>query len=179
MSAKPRLPTRRRNPLSPRHWVSEALFDFWAGRVHPLWTLRRARARLVAREAASADAVTLVLRPNRHFRGLQPGQHVTLGVEVDGRRLSRSYSPTPLADGALAITVKAIDGGKVSQQLARHAVVGDTFELGQAFGEMTLAASPAQRVLLLAAGSGITPMRALLRQLDAAGMPGQVDHVYW
>ena len=178
MSAKPRPPARRRNPISPRHWVSEELFDFWAGRLHPLWTLRRPRARLVSREPASADAVTLVLRPNRHFRGLQPGQHVTLGVDVDGRRLSRSYSPTRLADGTLAITVKAIEGGKVSQQLAHRAVVGDSFELGQAFGDMTLAPSAGQR-LLLAAGSGITPMRALLRQLDAAGMPGQVDLVYW
>lgn len=179
MSAKPRPPSSRRNPVSPRQWVSEELFDFWAGRLHPLWTLRRARARLVAREPASADAVTLVLRPNRHFRGLQPGQHITLGVDVDGRRLSRSYSPTPLADGTLAITVKAIEGGKVSQQLAQRAVVGDTFELGQAFGEMTLAPRAGQRLLLLAAGSGITPMRALLRQLDAAGMPAQVDLVYW
>lgn len=179
MSAQPRPPIRRRNPISPRNWVSEELFDFWAGRVHPLWTLRRARARLVGREAASADAVTLVLRPNRHFRGLQPGQHVTLGVEVDGRRLSRSYSPTPLADGTLAITVKAIEGGKVSQQLAHHAAPGDVFELGQAFGEMTVDPAATPRRVLLAAGSGITPMRALLRQLDGAGMPGQVDLVYW
>lgn len=179
MSAHPRPPSRRRNPIAPRHWVSEELFDFWAGRLHPLWTLRRARARLLSREAASADAVTLILRPNRHFRGLQPGQHVTLGVDVDGRRLSRSYSPTRLADGTLAITVKAIEGGKVSQHLARHAVIGEAFELGQAFGEMTLAPAAGQRLLLLAAGSGITPMRALLRQLDAADMPAQVDLVYW
>ncbi|AHY59765.1 ferredoxin reductase [Stenotrophomonas rhizophila] len=179
MSAHPRPPIRRRNPISPRHWVSEELFDFWAGRLHPLWTLRRARARLVAREQASADAVTLVLRPNRHFRGMQPGQHVTLGVDVDGRRLSRSYSPTRLADGTLAITVKAIEGGKVSQHLAHHAVIGEAFELGQAFGEMTVDPRQSQRLLLLAAGSGITPMRALLRQLDAAGMPGTVDLVYW
>ncbi|AOA71747.1 ferredoxin reductase [Stenotrophomonas rhizophila] len=178
MSALPR-PAGRRSSLSPRHWVSEELFDFWAGRVHPLWTLRRARARLVSRTAASADAVTLVLRPNRHFRGVAPGQHVNLGVEVDGRRLSRSYSPTLLDDGCLAITVKKVAGGKVSQHLAQHAQVGEVFELGQAFGEMTLAATPAARVLLLAAGSGITPMRALVRQMETAGMPVQVDLVYW
>lgn len=179
MSANLRPIVRRRNLLSPRNWVSEELFDFWAGRVHPLWTLRRARARLVSREAASRDAVTLVLQPNRHFRGLLPGQHISLGVEVDGRRLTRSYSPTRLADGRLAITVKTIDGGKVSQHLARDARVGEAFELGQAFGEMTVQAPAGQRLLLLAAGSGITPMRALLRQLDAAGMPARVDLVYW
>ena len=180
MNARVRPAARRRTALSPRHWVSEELFDFWAGQVHPLWTLRRARARLVARETASSDAVTLVLRPNRHFRGLQAGQHINLGVEVDGRRLSRSYSPTRLDDGTLAITVKTVAGGAVSQHLAHAAQVGDVFELGQAFGEMTLPSLSADaRLLLLAAGSGITPMRALLRQWDAAGAPGQVTLVYW
>jgi len=178
MSTVPRIAARR-HAASPRRWVSEELFDFWGTRLHPLWTLRRPLARLVSRTAESADAVTLVLKPNRHFRGLLPGQHVTLGVEVDGRRLSRSYSPTVLADGRLTITVKAIAGGAVSQHLACAAVPGEVFELGQAFGEMTLPAASAERLLLLAAGSGITPMRALLRQLDAAGMPGTVDLVYW
>ena len=160
-------------------WLSEGFFDFWSTRVHPLWTLRRPLARLVARMPASADAVTLELQPNRHFGGLLPGQHINLGVEVDGRLVTRSYSPTPLANGRLAITVKTIPGGKVSQHLARHALVGEVFALGQAFGEMTVPATAGQRLLLLAAGSGITPMRALLRQLDAAGMPGPVDLVYW
>ena len=179
MNARVRPAVRRRNPLLPRNWVSDELFDFWAGQVHPLWTLRRARARLVSREAASADAVTLALRPNRHFKGLQPGQHVNLGVEVDGRRLSRSYSPTRLDDGTLTITVKSVSGGVVSQHLAQAAQVGDVFELGAAFGEMTLSTLPAAPLVLLAAGSGITPMRALLRQLDAAGMPARVELVYW
>jgi ferredoxin-NADP reductase len=163
----------------PIHWFSEGFFDFWSTRVHPLWTLRRPLARLVGRTAASADAVTLELQPNRHFGGLLPGQHVNLGVELDGRLLTRSYSPTPLANGRLAITVKAIPGGKVSQHLAREAALGEVFSLGQAFGEMTVPATPGQRLLLLAAGSGVTPMRALLRQLADAGMPAPVDLVYW
>ncbi|WP_313343710.1 ferredoxin reductase [Stenotrophomonas sp.] len=179
MSALPRPAAARRSALSPRQWVSEELFDFWAGHVHPLWTLRRPRATLVSRHAASADAVTLVLRPNRHFRGVTAGQHVNLGVEVDGRRLTRSYSPTLLDDGCLAITIKAVHGGKVSQYLAQQAPLGVVVELGQAFGEMTLPATLPARLLLLAAGSGITPMRALLRQLDQAGMPARVDLVYW
>ncbi|MGV8960694.1 MAG: ferredoxin reductase [Stenotrophomonas sp.] len=179
MSAILRPAARRRRFISPRNWVSEELFDFWATRVNPLWTQQRPRARLVSREAASSDAVTLVLQPNRHFRGLLPGQHINLGVEMEGRRLTRSYSPTRLADGRLAITVKAIAGGKVSGHLASAARIGEVFELGQAFGEMTLPPLTGQRLLLLAAGSGITPMRALLRQLDAVNLPGQVDLIYW
>lgn len=163
----------------PIPWLSEGFFDFWSTRLHPLWTLRRPLARLLARTPASADAVTLELQPNRHFGGMAAGQHVNLGVEVDGRRITRSYSPTLLANGRLAITVKAIPDGKVSQYLARHAPIGEVFDLGQAFGGMTVAAPARQRLLLLAAGSGITPMRALLRQLAEAGMPAPVDLVYW
>ncbi|MRG99246.1 2Fe-2S iron-sulfur cluster binding domain-containing protein [Xanthomonas sontii] len=162
-----------------RAWVKPDVFDFWSTRLHPLWTWQRPRARLVQREAASSDAVTLVLQPNRHWRGLRAGQHVELGVEIDGRRLLRSYSPTPLPGGRLAITVKTVDGGRVSQYLAGAARIGEVFELGQAYGEMVLPTAPHGRWLLLAAGSGITPMRALLRQLADAGMPADVDLLYW
>ncbi len=160
-------------------WLSEGFFDFWSSRVHPLWTLRRPLARLVARHTASCDAVTLELQPNRHFKGLLAGQHVNLGVEVEGRLTTRSYSPTVLPGGNLAITVKAIPDGKVSSHLAQNAPLGTVFALGQAFGEMTVPLAAPPRLLLLAAGSGITPMRALLRQLDAQGMPAPVDLRYW
>jgi len=163
-------------PLIP--WFKEGFFDFWSTRVHPLWTLRRPLARLVARTQASADAVTLRLQPNRHFAGVLPGQHVNLGVEVAGRLATRSYSPTLLENGDLAITVKVIQGGKVSQHLACGASIGDVFSIGPGFGDMTLAANT-QRLLLLAAGAGITPMRSLLRQLDAQAQLASVDLVYW
>jgi ferredoxin-NADP reductase len=161
-----------------RHVASPALFDFWAARLNPLWTLEQPLARLVSRSQASRDAVTLVLQPNRHWQGMLPGQHVSVGVEIDGRRLVRSYSPTPLDDGNLAITVKAIAGGVVSGHLARDARVGDVVALDTPFGEMVLPGKT-DDLLLLAAGSGITPMRALLRSLAARGMPVKVDLMYW
>ncbi len=171
--------TARELPASPRRrWISPALFDFWAGKVNPLWTLDSPRARLLERQPASRDAVTLVLKPNRHWYGLRAGQHVNLGVEIDGRRLQRSYSPTPLGDGRLAITVKVIEGGTVSGYLARQAQIGEVFALEQAFGEMVLPAQPGP-LLLLAAGSGITPMRALLRELAGRGIDADVDLLYW
>jgi ferredoxin-NADP reductase len=90
----------------------------------------------------------------------------------------RSYSPTLLDDGNLAITVKAITGGLVSCHLASDARIGDVLALDTPFGEMTLPATT-DDLLLLAAGSGITPMRALLRSLAARGMPVNVDLMYW
>lgn len=170
---KPPLPTRLARGL-----VSPQLFDFWATRINPLWTLERPMARLVERTQASRDAVTLVLQPNGHWRGLQAGQHVSLGVEIGGRRLLRSYSPTMLPDGRLAITVKEIKGGLVSRLLARDAALGTVVSLDSAFGDMLLPTTSAP-LLLLAAGSGITPMRALLHAAAHAGMPMDVDLLYW
>jgi stearoyl-CoA 9-desaturase NADPH oxidoreductase len=172
-TSKPRWPLRLA-----RRTVSPALFDFWATRVNPLWTLEQPLARLVSRTAASRDAVTLVFRPNGHWGGMQAGQHVSLGVTIEGRRLVRSYSPTVLEDGSLAVTVKAMPGGVVSQYLATEARLGEVVTLDAAFGDMTVSATD-EPLLLLAAGSGITPMRALLSDLAARGMPADVDLFYW
>ena len=163
--------------LSPHRWLSPALFDYWAGQVNRLWTLRQPLARLLRREPAGEGACTLVLRTNRHWRGMQPGQHVTLGIEIDGRLLHRSYSPTLLGPNLLAITVKAVDGGRVSQYLVSQARCGSVFHIGEAFGEFSV--PTAAPLLLLAAGSGITPMRSLLRALSARPLGAPVDLYYW
>jgi len=167
----------RPSPLSPQRWLSPALFDFWAGKLNPLWTLRQPLARLVRREPAGEGAVTLVLRTNRHWRGMQPGQHVTLGVEIDGRILQRSYSPTEIGPRTLAITVKVVDGGVVSRHLVQVARVGTLLQIGPAFGDFH--APGAAPLLLLAAGSGITPMRSLLRALARRPLAAPVDLYYW
>lgn len=166
----------RRAPL-----VSPALFDFWAARLSPTWSWNRPLGRILAIEPASSDAVSLLIRPNRHFRGFAPGQHINLGVEVHGRRLVRSYSPSavPGKDGRFRITVKKITGGKVSTHLFEHARVGDVLGLGEAFGELALPAADGKPRLLLAAGSGITPMMALFAELAAQPKPAPTTLIYF
>lgn len=177
-------PSRNEGPFRrlARPWVSPGVFDFWASRLHPTWSWERPLARIVERRAESADAVTLVLRPNRHWGGSRPGQHLNLSAEIDGVRVTRSYSPTglPGRDGRIAITVKAVADGKLSRHLCQQARVDDVLELGPAFGEMSLdpAAADAPR-LFLAAGSGITPLIALTRELVARGMPAPLTLLYW
>ncbi|TQM10291.1 ferredoxin-NADP reductase [Pseudoxanthomonas sp. 3HH-4] len=183
MNAQIRPSPRRPGPLKRliRPLVKPDVFDFWATRLHRTWTWERPLARLVARESASADAVTLLFKPNRHWAGHRAGQHVNLGIEIDGVRLTRSYSLTspPRADGLLPVTVKAIEGGKVSRYLHSTARIGEIVELGQAFGDMTLPAAPTGAYLMLAAGSGITPLMALVRELAGQGMPVGLTLLYW
>ena len=106
MSALPRPPRHSRSRF--KRWmqpvVSPAVFDFWASRFNRTWSWERPLARVVAREQASRDAVTLVLAPNRHCGGFRPGQHINVSAEVHGARITRSYSLTdlPRADGRMA-----------------------------------------------------------------------------
>ncbi len=158
-------------------FVAPPVFDFWAGHFNRNWTWDRPRARLLSREPAAEGAMTLLLKPNRHWTGARPGQHVNLGVDIDGVRVTRSYSLSELrTDGLLAITVKAVEGGRVSGHLCERARPGEVFELGQAFGDFRAPEAP---LLLLAAGSGITPLIALVRDRAALGMPTPIDLFYW
>lgn len=171
-----------RHPLSLlRTWVAPDVFDFWASRLHPTWSWERPLARIVGRQAQSRDAVTLLLQPNRHWRGFQPGQHVNLGVELDGVRMTRSYSlcDAPRTDGRIEVTIKHIEGGRVSRHLCQDARIGDVVDIGQAFGEMTWPQGADGAWLFLAAGSGITPLMALLRAHAAKGVPTPLTLLYW
>lgn len=138
-------------------------------------------ARVTERKAESADTVTLWLQPNRHWAGFLPGQHLNVSAQIDGVRVTRSYSLTHASttDGRLAITVKAVEGGKLSRYLCERARIGEVLEIGQAFGEMTLPSSPQGSWLFLAAGSGITPLVSMTRALAAQGMPVPLTLVYW
>ena len=160
--------------------VDPAVYDFWAQKLSPTLSWDRCLARVVDRQITARDTVSLILRPNGHFRGFLPGQHLNVTVEVNGRRVTRSYSPsdTPRPDGTVRLTIKAIPGGRVSQHLVHHTRVGDVLELGAAFGDMTLPAESAAW-LFVAAGSGITPIMSLLGMLTRQPLQQPVTLVYW
>jgi hypothetical protein len=117
----------------------------------------------------TADVATLVIKPGRDWRAHIPGQYVRLGVDVDGVRLWRTYSLTSdinRPDGCFSITVKAV-GGVVSTHLVRRARVGTVLHLDQAAGDFTLGTPLPAKILFLTAGSGITPVMGMLRNLPA------------
>lgn len=161
--------------------VEPEVFDFWVQHLNPAWSWSRPLATIVERRVEARDTVTLVLKPNRHVGGFLPGQHVNVSAEVNGRRVTRSYSLTnvPSRSRRMSITVKRVEGGALSTHLAQRARVGDVVGIGPAFGEMTLPAQPQGRWLFLAAGSGITPLMGLTRALAAQHMPVELTLLYW
>jgi len=139
----------------------------------PLRKAADLRGRVLAVHVETSDAVTLVIRPGRGWRGHRPGQYVRIGVDVDGVRNWRAYSltsPTATTDGCITVTVKAIPDGKVSQYLVREITPGTIVMLDQAAGDFTLPPQTPAKVLFLTAGSGITPVMGMLRNaIDAMG----------
>jgi len=135
--------------------------------IDPLRSGAELRGRIVAIQPETPDAATLVIKPGRGWRGHTPGQYIRIGVDVDGVRQWRAYSLTSkTADATIAITVKAIPDGKVSNHLVRRATVGTLVHLDHASGEFTLGARTPDKILFLTAGSGITPVMGMLRNTE-------------
>jgi ferredoxin-NADP reductase len=146
-------------PLLPEDYLTLA---------NPLWSTEL-RGRVVAVRRETARATTLRIRPGRRWTGHRPGQYVRVGVDVDGVRHWRSYSLTGLPDDRdLRITVQAVDGGTVSGHLAHRTRPGAIVGLEPAAGDFVLPTAPG-RLLLVSAGSGITPIMAMLRTLADRG----------
>ncbi|MDO9175211.1 MAG: ferredoxin reductase, partial [Actinomycetota bacterium] len=128
------------------------------------------------------DAATIVVRPSRRWPRHRAGQHVAVGVDVNGVRHWRSYSLTSdpgRPDGCISITVKLVDGGAVSTQLVRRAKVGDLVRLGPPTGDFGFPAEVTRTpILLVTAGSGITPVMAMLRAQERQGGIEDVVHVH-
>ncbi|CAM3174524.1 ferredoxin reductase [Nocardioides dubius] len=128
------------------------------------------RGRIVAVEAETADAATLVIKPGADWAGHVPGQYLRIGVDVDGVRQWRAYSLThgPRRDGHISITVKAVPDGLVSNHLVHQARPGTLVHLEQATGDFVLPeleAAQAHKFLFVTAGSGVTPVIGMLRNL--------------
>lgn len=146
---------------------------------NPLRAGTELRGRIVEARRETDDAATIVIQPGKDWDGHQPGQYVQLGIEVDGVRRWRSYSLThgPRRDGYLSITVKAIPDGIVSNFLVRHARAGQLVHLAQPAGDFVLPDPLPARLLLVTAGSGITPVIGMLRNLYSKAQPPRADIV--
>ncbi|RYB94338.1 ferredoxin reductase [Nocardioides oleivorans] len=124
------------------------------------------RGRIESVHPETADAATIVIRPGADWAGHVPGQYLRIGIDVDGVRQWRAYSLThgPRRDGRISITVKAVPDGLVSNHLVHEAKPGTLVHLEQADGEFVLPPAGG-KFLMVTAGSGITPVIGMLRNL--------------
>ena len=121
----------------------------------------------VTQQASDAKTLRFIVPDGRKLNA-RPGQFLTFSLLFDGKKVIRSYSicSSPARSGYVEITTKRERLGCVSVFLNDRASVGMTVEAHGPFGHFCLDESKHQNVLLLAAGSGITPMIAMLRYMD-------------
>jgi glycine betaine catabolism B len=95
----------------------------------------------------------------------EPGQFITLELEIDGETINRCYtiSSAPTRPHTISITVKRVPGGKVSNWLHENLKAGVAVRVLGPAGEFTCARHPARKYLFLSAGSGITPLMSMSR----------------
>jgi ferredoxin-NADP reductase len=125
--------------------------------------------RLASITAQTSDSKTLrFIVPHDRTIDARPGQFLTFSFLFDGKKVVRSYSicSSPARSGYVEITTKRVNQGCVSLFLNDRASVGMTVEAHGPFGQFYFDESKHHDVVLIAAGSGITPMMAMLRYID-------------
>ncbi|MCW7488033.1 iron-sulfur cluster-binding domain-containing protein [Leptospira meyeri] len=161
--------------LQPQDWA-----DFLLGEINPRFSVTAVKAKVVAIREETADAKTLVLKPNWLWKGFVSGQHVPVTIEIAGRRVTRFYSLSSFpGEKYLSITVKRQSGGLVSNFINQNIKKGDLLELGEPSGEFVLPKVLPSKFLFLAGGSGITPIHSILKQLQANQFKGKATLLYF
>jgi ferredoxin-NADP reductase len=131
------------------------------------WRLGR-----VAEVSPETPRVARLLLDVPGWEGHLPGQHVDVRLTAeDGYQAERSYSIASAPDGGrVELAVERIDDGEVSPYLAGEVRAGDQFELrGPIGGYFVWQPGLGGPLLLVAGGSGVVPLMAMLRHRSATG----------
>lgn len=158
-------------PNQPRQWSSGEL---------------TVRCIQVIDETHDVKTFRFVAEPTVLF-SYKPGQFVTLDLEIEGKRVMRSYSisSTPSRPHILEITVKRVPPpndvadappGLVSNWLHENITVGSQVQLKGPMGKFTCVDNLPPKLLFISAGSGITPMMSMSRWLCDTG--ANVDIIF-
>lgn len=110
------------------------------------------------------------------------GQYLTLIAHINGKEVRRAYSlcSSPDLDEPLTVSVKRVEGGLMSNHLPDTLKAGDTLAVLEPLGHFTLEpqADAYRHIVLIGAGSGITPLFSILKTVLVAEPKSLVSLVY-
>lgn len=161
-----RLATTLLHPLTPQDVL---------GLLDPVHSSRQLRGVVTAVTRQTPGTATIAFRPGPGWTAHDAGQWARVGVDVDGVRQWRSYSLSAPAGADPEITVSDI--GLVSGTLVRRTKPGDVLFLDVPEGDFTLPEEP-RPLLMLTAGSGLTPVMSMIRTLVPARADADVVLVH-
>lgn len=115
----------------------------------------------------TAEAISIAFETPSELLDYQAGQFLTLIANVNGESIRRAYSlcSSPMVDANLCVTVKRVEGGKMSNWLPQNIKAGMEMEVLPPIGHFTFVPSPGKKrhIVLIGAGSGITPLFSILK----------------
>jgi glycine betaine catabolism B len=132
-------------------------------------------------EQQTHDTKTLRFQiPKERQLRAKPGQFLTFQWTIDGQRVMRSYtiSSSPVHVNYVEITPKRMENGCVSVFLNERAKPGQTVEARGPYGQFYFDETVHKSIVLIAAGSGITPMISMLRYIDDLKLATSVTLLY-
>jgi stearoyl-CoA 9-desaturase NADPH oxidoreductase len=190
MTATLNPPKTRRRTGAARRLLASPLVDLLVGPhgidrylelINPNMTITDARAEIVKVQRQTPRSVTLTIRPNKAWAGFTAGQFIRVGVEIDGVRRTRTYSPASsqhLANDLLELTISFLPDGLVSSYL-RAENPGGVVHLGTADGDFMLPDERPDKLVLISGGSGVTPVMSMLRTLLDEGHQGEITFIHY
>ena len=134
----------------------------------------------VASVLDETPSVRTVLLEVPEWPGHRAGQHLDVRLTAeDGYQAERSYSIASAPGEPVAITVERLEDGEVSPYLTQELRAGDQIEVrGPIGGYFVWEAATGGPLLLAAGGSGVVPLRAILRYRVMVGSPVPVRLLY-
>jgi ferredoxin-NADP reductase len=164
-----------------RALTTPLLPDDYFALVKPRWSTRELTGTVVRVRRERGNAATIVVKPDFAWPDHKPGQYLRIGMEINGVRHWRAYSITSdpkHPEGVVSITVKLTEGGRMSPVFVNQVTRGQKVFLGEIEGEFTLPDPLPKRMLFISAGSGITPIMAMLRELDRRNALDDAIHIH-
>lgn len=117
----------------------------------------------------TADAITVVFNAPEEGMTYVAGQFLTLITDIEGEEIRRSYSlcTSMLTDKNPAVTIKRVEGGKMSNFIADSLKVADNIKVMEPMGNFTAAVETSNKrhLVLFGGGSGITPLMAITKEV--------------
>lgn len=144
-----------------------AYFEPFIQLFKPEWRYNQISARVIAKRNENHKIYTITLKPSSRWQGFKAGQFVMLSVEINGRMLTRTFSISSAPrdferTGLIQLSICALPNGEVTPWLKSELRTGDCVYLSPAMGEFCL--NRLDKKIFIAGGSGITPIRAMLKQ---------------
>jgi len=138
-------------------------------------------ARLIDQTLETHNTKSYFFESAQPLSEFKAGSHVNIEFDSAGKSIKRTYtlSSSPKLRDVFSITVKRIEGGLASNWLFNHLELGDTILVSQPQGQFVLPRPIPGRLLMLSAGSGITPLMSMLRYLTRTNNHSEITFLHY